>query len=185
MLQTNPKDFVALLEVFSIGLTNKIVSTRQVIDWADAIIQQDAEPDDFIIELAMSGSQSINDLISLINVYVGDAIPSVAGRATLGLLYHEYIAGKIDLYRVVRTIDWLVRHRDFTAEEHGFMCGVDDEYAMAAEGIYGSVAGVADYVLRFLNFYQAFHLANMKEWDEINESVPGKMLALYNQLKIS
>ncbi len=184
MQPTNPRDFVALLEVFRIGVTNKVMGTQMVVDWADAIIQQDAAPDYFIIELAMCGSRNINGMISLLSDYIGETKPIIAGRVVLGFLYQEYTSGKIDLYRVVRTIDWLALHSDFTAEEYGFMCGVDDEYSMAVEGVYGSVADIADYVMRFLAFYQAFHLENIAAWDEINASVPGKVQALYNQLKI-
>ena len=45
MPQTNPRDFVSLLEVFRICVTNKVMDTQWIIEWADAVIEQDAEPD--------------------------------------------------------------------------------------------------------------------------------------------
>jgi hypothetical protein len=183
MQQTNPKDFIELLEVFRIGITIKAVDTQTVINWADAVIEHDAAPDYFVIELSMCGSRGRNELISLLNQYIGEHKPEVAGRVLLGVLYHRYTTAEIDLYRVVRAIDWLVMNREFTTEEYGFMCGVDDEYAMAVEGVYGSVEDVASYVLRFLTFYQAFHLENMAAWGGLNESIPMQVQELYNQLR--
>lgn len=183
MQPTNPRDAVELLEVFRIGLTNKVLDTQCVIDWADAIIGHDAAPDYFVIELALCGSRNSNDMISLLNEYIGKLKPRVAGRAMLGVLYHEYIAGKIDLYRVVRTLDWLATNDQLNEEECRMLCAVDDFYSMAVDGVYGLVATVADYVLCLLVFFLDFRLENVAQWDGINATLSKKMQSLYQQLQ--
>ena len=183
MLQTNPKDFTALFETFSIGLTNRIISVRQIIDWADAIIEHDAEPDDFIIELAMCGQDNINGLISLLTAYVGEAKSWVAGHATLGLLHHTYTAGKVNFYRVVQTMDWLATHDQVSEEECRLLYGIDDIYSMAVEGVHGSVDTIANFVAHLLAFYQDFRLDNATQWAEIDAALDLKQESFYQQMQ--
>ena len=183
MLQTNPQDFIALFEVFSIGLTNRIISTRQVIDWADAVIQRDAEPDYFIIELAMCGQRNIEGLISLLQAYVGEAKPRVAGHATLGLLHHAYAADQANFYRVVQTMDWLATHGRVNEEESRLLYGIDDAHTMAVEGVYGAVNDVIAFVVHTLAFYQAFRLDNVAQWAEIDAELGAKRESFYRQLE--
>ena len=52
-MTTNPRDFIELLEVFSIALTNGLIDKKEVIKWADNIITQDEKPDYFVIELSL------------------------------------------------------------------------------------------------------------------------------------
>jgi hypothetical protein len=183
MSQTNPKDFTALFEAFSMGLINRIISVRQVIDWADAVIEHDAKPDDFIIELAMCGQNNINELISLLTAYVSEAKTRVAGHATLGLLHHAYAAGKVDFYRVVRTMDWLATHDQLSEEECRLMYGIDDAYSMAVDGVYGSVDAVANFVGHLLAFYPDFRLDNVNQWNEIDAVLGAKQESYYQQME--
>jgi hypothetical protein len=183
MSQTNLHEFTALFEVFSIGLRHRIISVRQVIDWADEIIEHDAEPDDILIELAMCGQNNSNGLISLLDAYVGEAKPGVAGRAILGLLHQAYAAEKTDLYRVVQAMNWLATHHQVSEDECRLMYGIDDTYSMAVEGVYGSVPTVANFVAHLLAFYQDFRLDNVMQWAEIDAALSAKQEAFYRQME--
>lgn len=183
MQQPYPEEFTPLLEVFRICLVNTILDKQQVIVWADKRIEQEAEPTYFLIELSLCGRSNVNDMVSILNNCVGENKPQVAGRAVLGYLYQGYITNRLSLQKVVRTIYWLALHGDFMQEEQSFMYGLDDEYELAAEGVHGTIAEVESQTLRFLIQYKDFHLENWQQWNEINNSIPDKVQALYQRFK--
>jgi hypothetical protein len=175
---TNPKDFIELLEVFSIALTNGLLDKKEVIKWADNIITNDNEPDYFIIELSLCGHKNINDIVSHLNEYIGQEKPQVSGRVILGFMHRQYLAGKITLRKVVGTINWIVWQADLTEDEKSFMYGLDEDYDCAEEGIYGTVEAVKKETLRFLDIYKDFHIDNFKDWKIIDSTIDEKIKVL-------
>lgn len=177
-MTTNPRDFIELLEVFSIALTNGILGKKEVIKWADNIISQDEKPDYFIIELSLCGHKSINDIISLINEYVGQDKPIISGRIFIGLLYEAYLTGQIKLNQVTRAIYWIIWEDRLTEDERDLIYGIDEDYECAIDGIYGTIENVEKEVLRFLEIYKDFRIENFENWGEIDETIEPKILQL-------
>ncbi len=56
MTTSKPSDFSLLFEVFREGLALGLISTGEVVAWADRIIIEEDEPDYFFIEIALSKS---------------------------------------------------------------------------------------------------------------------------------
>lgn len=183
MLQADLKTFVDLLEVFRLGLHTGILERQVVVEWADQLAMQEETPDYFLIELSLSSRNNINDLIGLLDEYIGKNKPDVSKRVILGFLLHRYEAGQITLQKAVRAIDWLATHLDYSAEEHSFMAGVDDDYSLADEGIRGTLSEIESFLLRFLSVYQEFHLENRQDWQELNDVATNQVQVLYQQLK--
>ncbi len=177
-MTTNPRDFIELLEVFSIALTKGLLDKEEVIKWADNIITQDDKPDYFIIELSLCGHKSINDIISLINEYVGQDKPKISGRIFLGLLYSAYLTGHVKLDKVTRAIYWIVWEDRLTEDEKSLIYGIDEDYDCAIGGIYGSVEIVEKEVLRFLEIYKDFQINNFDDWKEIDITIEPKVIQL-------
>jgi hypothetical protein len=180
---TNPKDFIELLEVFSIALTNGLMDKNDVIKWADNIIINDNEPDFFIIELSLCGHKNLNDIISLLNEFIGPEKPQVSSRVILGFVHRQYLVGKITLRKVVGVVDSIVWKTDLTDEEKSFMYGLDDNYNCAEEGIYGSVEVVEKETIRFLEIYKEFQIDNYNEWRRIDSTIEGKIKVLSDIVK--
>jgi len=174
-MTTNPRDFIELLEVFSIALTNGLIDKKEVIKWADNIITQDEKPDYFVIELSLCGHKSVNDVISLINEFVGQDKPRISGRVILGFLYKAYLDGQIKLNKVTSSINWIAWETELTDDEKSFMYGVDEEYDCAIEGIYGSVEIVEKEALRFLEIYKDFQIDNFEDWKRIDITIEPKV----------
>ncbi len=183
MKTTNPKDFIELLEVFSIGLTNGLLDKDEVIKWADSIITNDNEPDFFIIELSLCGHKSLNDVVSLLNEYIGQEKPQISGRVILGFMYRQYLTGKITLRKVVGAVNWIVWQANLSDEEKGFMYGLDEDYDCAEEGIYGAVEAVEKETLRFLEIYKGFQIDNFKDWKFIDVTIDDKIKVLSEIVK--
>jgi hypothetical protein len=183
MEQTDLKTFIDLLEVFRLGLHTGILDRQIVIDWADQLVIQEETPDYFLIELSLSGRSSLNDLIRLLDEYLGENKPEVSKRVILGCLLHQYRGGRITLEKAVRAIDWLAMQIDYSAEEHSFMAGVDADYNLAAEGVCGTFPEIEIFLLRFLSVYQGFYLDNRQDWQKLNDAAINQVKVLYQQSK--
>ncbi len=175
---TNIRDYIELLEVFHIGLTNGLLDKKEVIKWADNIIQQDEQPDYFVIELSLCGHRSINDIVSLINEFVGEPKPVVSGRVILGFAYRQYIKKLIPLRKVTAAIYWLVWQGELTETEKSFMYGLDEDLDCAESGIYGTVEAVEKETLRFIEIYKDFSIDNFDKWSEVNKTIDEKVKEL-------
>ncbi len=171
---TDPRNYIELLEVFRIGLINGLVDKDEIIKWADSIIQQDEQPDSFIIELSLCCSMNINDVVSIINEFIGESKPVISGRVILGLAYRLYNEKRIVLRKVTSTIDWLTWHGEPTEKEKSLMYGLDEELNCAESGIYGTIEGVEEEVLLFLEIYKDFSIDNFSKWSEINKTIDQK-----------
>lgn len=178
MKTTNPKDYIELLKVFSAGLMNGILNKNEVIQWADSIITQDEEPDDFVIELSLCGHKSLNEMVAVLNEFIGQVKPQISGRVVLGCLYRQYLSGKITLRKVVETIDWMVWQTNLSDEEKSFMYGLEDDYHCAEEGIYGTLEEVEKKTLRFLEIYKDFQIDHFNEWALIDAGIDDKIKVL-------
>lgn len=180
---TNPKDFLELLEVFSIALANGVLDKYEVVKWADRIITKDSEPDLFIIELSLCEHKSLNDIVSLLNEFIGQEKAQVSGRVILGFIRQQYLARKITLKKVVGAINWIAWQVDLTDEEKSFMYGLDDYHDCSEEGIYGTVEAVEKETLRFLEIYKDFQIDNFKEWKLIDSTIDEKIKVLSEIVK--
>lgn len=178
MKTTNPKDYIELLKVFSAGLMNGILNKNEVIQWADSIITQDEEPDDFVIELSLCGHKSLNEMVAVLNEFIGQVKPQISGRVVLGCLYRQYLSGKITLRKVVETVDWMVWQTNLSDEEKSFMYGLEDDYHCAEEGIYGTLEEVEKKTLRFLEIYKDFQIDHFNEWALIDAGIDDKIKVL-------
>lgn len=175
---TNIRDYIELLEAFRIGLTNGLLNKEEVIKWADNIIQQDEEPDYFVIELSLCGHKSINDIVSLINEFVGEPKPIVSGRMILGFVYRQYIRKRIPLRKVTAAMYWLNLEDHLTETEKGFMYGLDEDLDCAESGMYGTVEAVEKAAMRFIEIYKDFSIDNFDKWSEINRTIDEKVKEL-------
>lgn len=184
-LATAPNNVTDLLEVFRIGLVNGLWDNQLVVAWADARVLAEDAPSEVVLDLALSGHRSRNDLISALDTYVGCPRPLVAGRVVLGWLHQQYAAGTIPLERVVRTLDWLQWHGTLTEAEGVSLAGVDDEYAVAVAGHRGSVAAAVEalgqYVRSFLACYEPLELDNPTAWAGLVPAVTGRVQALLHE----
>jgi hypothetical protein len=180
-----PTDVAALLEVFRMGLATGLWDKAPVVAWADARVLAEDEPPAYVLDLALSGHRSRNDLIGALAGYRGDPPPAVAGPVLLGLLHRAYTVGEVTLQHVARTMDWLQWHGTFTESEQCFLAGVEDEYELDVAGIRGpaaaAVQGIDEYVREVLACYQPLGLDNRAAWPAVRQEIAARMHALYRE----
>jgi hypothetical protein len=178
MKTTDPKDYIELLEVFSIAVVNGIVDKQYIIKWADKIIYQDDEPHDLIIELSLCGHKNVSDIASIIGEFIGEQKPVVSGRVILGLLYHQFVSGQITLAKVVSDF-WLVLDDDqLTSQERSLLYGLDEDFDLANENLAFTIEDVKKWTLEVLEIYKDFNLDNFKDWKDIDKTVDQKVQEL-------
>jgi len=182
MKTTNPKDYIKLIEMFSFTLTKGLLDKEIVIDWADNIINQDSEPDIFIIELSLCGNKSLNDTISLINNYIEQEKSNLSGRVILGFIYRQFLSKKITLRNVIRTIYDLIWTTDLTEKEKNVIYILDNDFDLAQDGGYGSIEIIELDTLKFLEIYRDFQIDNFFDWDMLDETIESKIDLLLTTL---
>lgn len=164
---TDPKDYIELLEVFRIALINGIIDKEEIVKWADEIIQQDDEPDYFIVELALSQSKGKYETISILKEYVGENESSVPYRVILGFLYNQFVNLRIDLGIVASSLYWVSwKNGELNDKDKGVLYGLDDVYELGE-----SIEDIRLEILEILKMYKDFTIENFEQWASINADV--------------
>ena len=168
---TDPNDYTELLDVFRIGLIQGIIDKQEISKWADVIIQSDAEPDYAMIEISLAASRNNNEILELLNAYIGERIIILAGRVVLGILYRKLVQQQTDLKQIVTGIWQLIKEDKLYNRDTRLFYRIDERYDLAAAGISGSIQDVTQYTLKMLELYNGFTLENASEWEMISRQV--------------
>ena len=164
--------FNTLLSVFYVGLRNGIISKQEVVDWADAMINQTDEPEYFLIEISLSND--VNDLISLIDKRRAVSPGKLVHRVIFGVVYNKLLSGEIDIKKASAIFsDNMYRYFSPGAYEQGRLYQLEDDFDSIGmnEGNLYSDTEMTNMVLEFLQTYKAFNLTNYAEWEQINVAV--------------
>lgn len=90
---TNQNEYSIILEVFRIGLINRLIDKREIVTWADKQILEENEPDYRIIELSLVGNKNEKDLLEMLYLQTLEN-SLVSGRLIFGILYQKIIKKK-------------------------------------------------------------------------------------------
>jgi hypothetical protein len=183
MSTTNPKDFLELLTVFHFGLTNGCIDKHEIINWADAIIKKDTEPDIFIIELSLCGHKNNSDIITLISGFFKIERTQLTERVILGFLHRQLVDKQVELRKFLQIIRSLAWDSDLTYDEKIFIYQLDDDFDNTVNGIYSSVELVEKDAIRFTEIYKDFRIDNFHSWGEINKTIEERVQRLLEIVK--
>ena len=175
MKNMNSEEYLIRLEVFSIALSNGLMSKSEVIKWADHILLESAHPDHLVIELSLLENKSTNEIISTLNGYLKGINHKISGRIVLGMLYKLYHDEQIPFKKVLDTIDWLFWNGNLSIEEENIMEFFGLSYDFVEDGILDSIEDAKEEVLPFLENYKDFDLDDPSNWERINKSVENKL----------
>jgi hypothetical protein len=144
-----------MAEFFRLALRLGICDVPTVVRWADSIVEMEPSPHVAFIELCISGSQSSAQVLTLLH--------DVPGRAKLELPVHMLLG---HASRVVKSQSFLAEElliRLYHLSTHSFprsiyyrLATLEDEYALAKDGVYGVVAEVIQEFSAFLADYEAY-----------------------------
>jgi hypothetical protein len=146
-----PDDF----EVKRLQLDYGLISVPDVISWADGIIAESDVPENAIIDLALSGKKTPDDIVfQLAKLAIGcdryRAMRFVLGQMHLALQKNRTL-GRGFAHKLLQfAVDNF--HREFP-ENLMFIYCIDDEYDLAEQGLHGSIDSVTDKFIENLNIF--------------------------------
>jgi len=175
MKTTDPLFYKDLFKIFRLGLTQGLIDKQEIINWCDSIIIKDEEPDPFIIDISLSGTKSINDIVSIIDEKFKGNSSKISARAVLGLYYKLYRQGKITLDKVVHSIYWLHWESKLTELEKQFMYIIDDRYELALSKAWDTVDNIEKEIIAFLELYKDFTIENYDNWESKESEIDNKI----------
>ena len=175
MQSTKPENILQILHLVRAGLVSGLLSKEEVIDWADNIITRDEKPDIFFIDLALSSSKSVNDVIYYFNDYLNFETPAIPGRLLLGLLYKQFSNKKLSFEQTVQRLFRLKSEAVFTDKEEGYIYNIDDSFDCAKHNIHGTLEDVYAKLEKFLNYYKGYSIDNYEQWQEMDLAVEIKL----------
>lgn len=179
------KEYRIVLEVFALGILNRVIEKQQIIDWADDIIKREEELDYFIIELSLINTKSNSDILSLLNEYKEEPIQMISARAYLGMVYYQLLNGKLELQQVVNAIYHLVYTELITNYEEGRIYTIEYENDSIDNGYFNiTLDEVKANAIDFLSIYKEFTMENVFDWEGINSNIELKIESLVKEQEI-
>ena len=135
------KTYAQQAETRRIELIAGLISVRDVIAWADQIIASHPEYDDDIANLSLAGNKTPQDIESDLHRLAAGAEPFEAIRVVMGRMHDVLLADASRARDFTRVLEHLWVQNDFEVpEDMQFIVGIDDEFSLAEQGIYGTVA---------------------------------------------
>lgn len=177
------KPYVEIAEAYRLLLMNGFPVREQLVQWADKELSQAVNADIFLTEITTSSTLKLNDLISLLQRYVGSEKPLISSRVVIGYLADNFAKGYLPLEKVCDSLCRLERQGSLTHEEKSIIAGLDDELHLAMDGIKGSVDELASYVDRLLLLYREFRLQDPETWADVNTRTENQINKLYQTIR--
>ena len=144
------------LEAFELKMSIEagVVDASEVISWADQTLAQ-CDYDDDLANISMASKASCQDLISLLEHIIDkrDKIPAM--RRVMGRIYRVLKHQPERAYSFTHFLErfWIDQAYD-VPEDMNFICGIDDEFALAQQGVYGNLNELTKSLIDNLSKYQ-------------------------------
>ena len=140
-------------DYYLFGIELGILSFDQAIIWADEIIERVAEPSGEIVDLALSRLRGRNGVLEALKEIRGDRDTVVSGAMLLGVLHSQLKKGgepKVICSKALMVVTLC----QFSEEAQWEADRLDDEIALAEQGIYGDMNSCLIELDNYLNKYR-------------------------------
>ncbi|MFJ5789720.1 hypothetical protein ACIP9G_06480 [Lysinibacillus sp. NPDC093197] len=144
-----------MAEVYRLGITIGYFTIKDVIDWADAIIEKLEHPPVELIDISLSSKAKPNDICSLLHSFYGSPYNDSPLQILLGMLSCEYTYSKnlgevasmlfrlIDYIQLEERAEWILKE----------ILHLSDAYFLAEQKIYGDLQAVENDIKKFLQLF--------------------------------
>ncbi len=133
-----------MAEVYRLGITIGYFTIKDVIDWADAIIEKLEHPPVELIDISLSSKAKSIDICSLIHSFYGSSYNDSPLQILLGMFSCKYTYSKnkgdvasmlfrlIDFIQLEERAEWIIKE----------IPQLSDAYSLAEQKIYGDIQAV-------------------------------------------
>lgn len=141
--------------IFRFGLLHGLVSASEVIAWADALIESQAEPHPDLIEVALGGSGGPVRLIDELKPLASGCRDEDIVEGILGLMYRALASDPNLARHIARTLYSMAVSGLHPGGEEVlmWMFHFDDAFALAGDHGYGTIEETTHEMLQFLAPY--------------------------------
>ena len=151
-------------ESLRIALICGCVSKAEIINWADKIILENEKLDYIFIEISCSGKKPVQDIESLLRQISNKHEHFNACRRVLGRMSFACETGSQSLRRFATGLYQVVIENSYELpSDLIFLIDIDDEYALAASGTYGTIDEVDKRFIEALNSFRNEH-STFPDW---------------------
>ncbi len=171
MPSLKPQDILPQLQLIRAALATGLLTKDEVIDWAIGIVAGDEHPDIFFIDLALSGSLSVNDIITQFSRFLNFDGPTANGRALLGLLCKQYQETDMSLEQAIIKLYALKSEAKFSGIEESNIYSLENAYDLAKHNVYGSIPEVKQEFEQFLFLYKEYAIDDPAEWERLDRDI--------------
>ena len=164
----NPQNILPALHLIRLGLENGFLTESEVIDWADAIIIKDDQPDIFFIELSLLGSKSMGDIVRYFNEYLQSKVPAYESKLLLGLVCKGYTNVNLNVEKTITKLFHLTNESLCTPYEIENIYRLDNNYDGVGYNVYCKLEDVKTDLEKFLKIYKDLSFDNYevsRHWD--------------------
>lgn len=168
-MSENHTKYKELFKVFEILLTDGLIDTNYVNEWADNILSKESESEYDFIELSITNK--INDLLTLLNRLSANCNLKIAQRAVFGILYNSTCEDFPNIKVASRIVSRFFYENTLTENEKNFIYGIDDSIELAISEIYGDIHKLKNEFWEFLKIYQALNFITFENWIIINNKI--------------
>jgi hypothetical protein len=122
-----------------LGLEAGVVERDEIISWADRIVM-DYDYDDDVANVALAVNAPLKQLISLLGQVIDQSDEFVAIRCIMGRMYEILKEHPERAHEFTCFLEqfWIQQEYD-VPEDMSFIAGIEDEFQLAEQGVYGTV----------------------------------------------
>lgn len=137
-----------------LGLEAGVVDRNEIVNWADRILA-DYPYDDDVANLAMAGSASDKELMILLGNVIDRRDEIAAARHVMSRMYDVLRQHPERAHGFTRFLEnfWIQQGYE-VPDDMKFIWGIEDEFSLAKQGVYGTVEEATESLLANLSRYK-------------------------------
>lgn len=116
-----------------------LISVSEVVQWADAMLAEMVEYDDDLVNVSLAGDFCPQDVVGLLRRLTVGADEFEAMRSVLGTLHGFLLKDDSQARAFTNALEgFWIDHGFELPEDLRFIAGLDDDFGLAEDGIYGT-----------------------------------------------
>ncbi|MGM0807069.1 MAG: hypothetical protein ACQET8_20220 [Bacillota bacterium] len=145
-------------EIYRLGLFIGFFQVKNVIEWADQLIEKLDQPPYEILEISLSSKSTIASVCSKLTDVKGECDEAIPIQGILSLLNDELVQ-TIDVTEICTYMYRLVGHIPESFEDlEVSIINVTTSWDLAVDGYYGDVEEVRNEIYEFLSEFELFRV---------------------------
>ena len=151
--QPTPKD---MAEFFRLSLLAGLCKPSAVARWADSIVANEQSPHIAFIELCIASSQPASCVRTLLGDVPGEATPELPAWMLLGHSSRLVSSHAFTPEQLLLRLYGIASLETFPKSIYFQLIRLEDEYSLVRDGVYGTLAELAEDITTFLNEYEPY-----------------------------